>query len=109
MKRGSVVVMVAPGDLGKPRPAIVVQAEGFGDNPLSVIVCPVSSDIVGTPLLRPIVEPSAKNGLRVRSQIMTDKLIAIRRDRIRQTIGALEEEVCERLDRALLLVLGLAR
>jgi mRNA interferase MazF len=40
---------------------------------------------------------------------MTDKLIAIRRDRIRQTIGALEEEVCERLDRALLLVLGLAR
>lgn len=109
MKRGTVVVMVAPGDLGKPRPAIVVQAEGFGDNPLSVIVCPVSSDIVGTPRLRPIVDPSIKNGLRVRSQIMTDKLIAVRRDRIRQTIGLLEEDVCEQLDRALLIVLGLAR
>jgi mRNA interferase MazF len=109
VKRGSVVVMVAPGDLGKPRPAIVVQAEGFGDSPLSVIVCPVSSDIVGTPRLRPIVEPSTRNGLRVRSQIMTDKLIALRRDRIRQTIGVLEEDVRERLDRALLLVLGLAR
>ena len=109
MKRGSVVVMVAPGDLGKPRPAIVVQAEGFGDTPLSVIVCPVSSDIVGTPRLRPIVEPSTRNGLRVRSQIMTDKLIALRRDRIRQTIGVLEEDVRERLDSALLLVLGLAR
>ena len=109
MKRGSVVVMVAPGDLGKPRPAIVVQAEGFGDTPLSVIVCPVSSDIVGTPRLRPIVEPSTRNGLRVRSQIMTDKLIAMRRDRIRQTIGVLEEDVRERLDSALLLVLGLAR
>jgi mRNA interferase MazF len=109
VKRGSVVVMVAPGDLGKPRPAIVVQAEGFGDNPQSVIVCPLSSDIVETPRLRPIAEPSTKNGLRARSQIMTDKLIAVRRDRIRQTIGVLEEEVVERLDRALLLVLGLAR
>ena len=109
MKRGSVVVMVAPGDLGKPRPAIVVQAEGFGENALSVIVCPVSSDIVGTPRIRPIVEPSSQNGLRVRSQIMTEKLIAVRRDRIRQTIGTLEEELCEQLDRALLLVLGLAR
>jgi mRNA interferase MazF len=109
VKRGSVVVMVAPGDLGKPRPAVVVQAEGFGDNPLSVIVCPVSSDIVGTPRVRPIVEPSSKNGLRLRSQIMTDKLIAVRRDRIRQTIGTLEEDVCEQLDRALLVVLGLAR
>jgi mRNA interferase MazF len=109
VKRGSVVVMVAPGDLGKPRPAIVVQAEGFGDNPLTTLVCPVSSDVVGTPRIRPIIEPSTKNGLRVRSQIMTDKLIALRTDRIRQTIGALEEEVSEQLDRALLLVLGLAR
>ncbi len=109
MKRGTVAVMVAPGDLGKPRPAIVVQAEDFGDNPLSVIVCPVTSDIVGTPRLRPVVEPSTKNGLRVRSQIMTDKLIAVRKDRIGQTIGALEEEICEELGRALLLVLGLAR
>ena len=109
MKRGSVVVMVAPGDLGKPRPAIVVQAEGFGDNPLTVLVCPVSSHIVGTQRIRPVVEPSAKNGLRVRSQIMTDKLIALRTERIRQTIGTLEEGICEQLDRALLLVLGLAR
>jgi mRNA interferase MazF len=109
VKRGSVIIMVAPGDLGKPRPAIVVQAEGFGENPLSIIVCPVSSDIVGTPHIRPIVEPSSKNGLRVRSQIMTDKLIALRTERIRQTIGTLEEEICEQLDRALLLVLGLAR
>jgi mRNA interferase MazF len=99
--------MVAPGELGKPRPAIVVQAEGFGDDPLTVIVCPVSSHVVGAPRLRPIVEPSAKNGLRRRSQVMTDKLIALRKERIRQTIGALEEEVCEDLDRALLIVLGL--
>jgi hypothetical protein len=40
---------------------------------------------------------------------MTDKLIALRTERIRQTIGSLEEEICEQLDRALLLVLGLAR
>lgn len=109
MKRGDVVVIVAPGDVGKPRPAIVIQADELGDQTTSVIVCPMSSELVGTPLLRPIVEPSVQNGLRARSQVMTDKLVALRRDRIRQTIGTLEEEARERLDRALLIVLGLAR
>jgi mRNA interferase MazF len=109
VKRGDVVVIVAPGDVGKPRPAIVIQADELGDQTTSVIVCPMSSELVGTPLLRPIVEPSVQNGLRARSQVMTDKLVALRRDRIRQTIGTLEEEARERLDRALLIVLGLAR
>ena len=109
MKRGDVVVAVIPGDLGKPRPAIVVQADVLGEETRSVIVCPLSSEIAGTPLLRPIVEPSVENGLRVRSQIMTDKLIALRREGLRRTIGVLEEEARERLDRALLIVLGLTR
>jgi mRNA interferase MazF len=109
VKRGDMVVIVAPGDVGKPRPAVVIQADDLGDQTTSVIVCPMSSEVVGTPLLRPIVEPSVQNGLRARSQIMTDKLVALRRDRIRQTIGTLEEEARERLDRALLIVLGLAR
>jgi mRNA interferase MazF len=109
VRRGDVVIVVIPGDLGKPRPAVVVQADEFGDKTKSVIVCPMSSELVGTPLLRPIVEPSVQNGLRARSQVMTDKLIALRRDRIRQTVGRLEEEARDRLDRALLIVLGLAR
>jgi len=40
---------------------------------------------------------------------MTDKLVALRRDRVRRVIGRIDAETSEQLDRALLLVLGLAR
>ncbi|EQD75369.1 transcriptional modulator of MazE/toxin, MazF, partial [mine drainage metagenome] len=33
MKRGDVVTVVAPGDYGKPRPALVVQSDLFQDHP----------------------------------------------------------------------------
>jgi mRNA interferase MazF len=56
-----------------------------------------------------VVEPSATNGLRLRSQIMTDKINALRRDRIRQVLGSLDDEASERLNSALIVVLGLAR
>jgi mRNA interferase MazF len=58
---------------------------------------------------RPVVEPSAANGLRLPSQIMTDKVNPLRRDRIRRVIGTLDAESTERLNSALLVVLGLAR
>lgn len=103
------VIVVISGDLGKPRPAIVVQSDELGDETNSVIICPLSSEIAGTPHLRPIVDATASNGLRARSQIMTDKLIALSRKRVRGVIGTLDKDNRERLDRALLLVLGLTR
>jgi mRNA interferase MazF len=109
VKRGDVVLMVAQGDLGKPRPAIVVQGDDLGDATTTVLVCPLSPDIRDSPRLRPVVEASAANGLRVRSQIMTEKVSPVRRDRIRRALGALDDEAIERLDRALMVVLGLAR
>jgi mRNA interferase MazF len=109
VKRGDVVLIVAQGDVGKPRPGVVVQADELGDTTTSVLICPMSSDVSEFRRTRPIVEPSADNGLRARSQIMTDKLNALRRDRIRQVIGAIDASVLERLNTALLIVLGLAR
>lgn len=109
MKRGDVVVVVAQGDMGKPRPGIIVQADELGETTNSVLVCPMSSDLTEFHRLRPVVEPTASNGLRLRSQIMTDKINALRRDRIRQVLGSLDADASEQLDRALLIVLGLAR
>lgn len=109
MRRGDVVLMVAPGDLGKPRPAIVVQADELGESTITVLVCPLSSDIQDSPRLRPVVEPDANNGLRIRSQCMTEKVMPIRRDRIRRVLGSLDVNTVDQLDRALLVVLGLAR
>jgi mRNA interferase MazF len=111
VKRGDVVLMVVPGELGRPRPGIIVQADELGENTTTILACPLSSDVLSNPnpRLRPIVEPAAQNGLRLRSQIMTDKLLAQRRERVRQVIGRIDSETSSRLDAALLLVLGLWR
>ena len=111
MKRGDVVLMVVPGELGRPRPGIIVQADELGDTTTTLLACPLSSDVDSNPnpRLRPVIEPSTVNGLRVRSQIMTDKMLAQRRERIRGVVGSIDFETGERLNAALLLVLGLAR
>jgi mRNA interferase MazF len=109
VNRGDVVLVVAPGDLGKPRPGVIVQADELGDTTTSVLVCPLSSDLSDFRRTRPVIEPSAANGLRLPSQIMIDKVNPLRRDRIRRVIGSLDAESTERLNGALLIVLGLAR
>jgi mRNA interferase MazF len=107
--RGDVVLMVVPSDLGRPRPGVVVQGDTFTAGLSTIFVCPVSSDLQAGLSLRPLIEVAPENGLRLRSQIMTDKLVALRRDRIRRVIGHIDAETSEQLDRALLLVLGLAQ
>ena len=109
MKRGDVVLVVVPSELGRPRPGVIVQANEFSKDLTTVFVCPVSSDVQEKLPLRPIIEAKPSNGLRLRSQIMTDKMIALRQDRVRQIIGHIDAETSEQLDRALLVVLGLAR
>lgn len=109
MKRGDVVLILMQGDIGKPRPGVIVQSDDVTKAATSILVCPMSSDVREPGIVRPIVEPSEANGLHVRSQIMTDKLVPVRNDRVRRTLGSLDDEAVERLDRALLIVLGLAR
>ena len=108
MKRGDLVVVAVQGDYGKPRPALVVQADLFNDTHASITVVPVTSTIVDTPLFRVTVEPSRRNGLRLVSQIMIDKVTTVRRERLGQTIGRLDEDVMLRVSRALALWFGIA-
>jgi len=58
LKRGDLVVVALPGDYGKPRPALIVQADLFNETHASVTVVPVTSTIVDAPLFRLTVEPS---------------------------------------------------
>jgi mRNA interferase MazF len=108
VKRGDIVLMVVPSELGRPRPGVIVQADEFKDL-TTIFICPLSSDIQPDLLLRPTIEAKPSNGLRLRSQIMTDKMVALRRDRVRSVIGRLDSETTQQMDRALLVVLGLAR
>lgn len=107
MRRGDVVTVAAgSGYAGKPRPAVVVQADGF-DHTLSLVICPFTTDAVKTELLRVAVSPSAQNGLLAPSSIMVDKVAAVRRDKIGKRIGHLPDTDLARLDQALLVFLGL--
>jgi mRNA interferase MazF len=96
------------GDYGKPRPAVVVQSDLFNETHASITIAPVTSTIVDTPLFRVTVEPSRGNGLRLVSQIMVDKITTVRRQRVGQTIGRLEEDAMHRVSRALALWFGIA-
>ena len=108
VKRGD-IVLAAHADFGKPRPAVVVQADEFNQNPITILVCLLTSDITEKLPLRPIILPTPGTGLRERSQIMTDRLLALRRDRIRGVLGTIDTAMSDRLNHALLIVLGLAR
>ncbi len=108
MKRGDVVVVAAAGDYGKARPAVVVQTDAFPATHPSVVICQMTSDVVDAPDFRVTIEPSDKNGLRVRSQVMVDKPVTVRRERIGQLIGSLTEADIGRLNIALAFVMGLA-
>ena len=108
MNRGDLVVVAMAGDYGKPRPALVVQSDLFNETHASVTVMPVTSTIVDAPLFRLIVEASPANGLRSLSQVMVDKLTTVRTAKVGKTIGRLEDDAMQRVNRALALWCGLA-
>jgi mRNA interferase MazF len=108
VKRGDVVTVAAAGDYGKPRPAVIVQTDAFPETHGSVVVCQMTSELSDAPDFRITVEPSDTSGVRVRSQIMADTPVTVRRERIGRTIGRLRDEDVRRLNIALAFVMGLA-
>lgn len=108
MMRGDLVTIATQGDFGKPRPALVIQADPF--NALSSItVLPVTSTLVDAPLLRVTVEPTPENGLHKRSQVMVDKIVTVRRDKIGQVIGRIDATTLTTIERCLAVFLGIAK
>ena len=105
-KRGDVVIVVAAGDHGKPRPAVIVQTDAFPEAHALVVVCQMTSEIVDAPDFRVTIDPNEENGLRVQSQVVVDKPVAVRRERVGQFIGRLSGEEIGRLNIALAFVMG---
>jgi len=58
-------------------------------------------------LFRLEVTPSPENNLEKACQIMVDKITTIRKDKVRQVIGHLDEDTIIRLNRSLAFWLGL--
>jgi mRNA interferase MazF len=107
MRRGDLLTIALQGDLGKPRPALVIQSDLF-DAHGSVTVLPLTSMLLDAPLLRITVQPSAANGLRGVSQVMVDKPSSILRERLGPVFGHADDETLLAVNRALAVFLGLA-
>jgi mRNA interferase MazF len=108
MKRGQIWTIAGGGDYtGKPRPAVIVQDDSF-DATASVTICAFTTDPTDAPLFRLPIEPSEKNGLRAQSRLMVDKLTTVSKERLGSRVGRLDDEDMVRLNRAILVFLGMA-
>ena len=106
--RGNFVTIAMQGDFGKPRPALVIQANLF-DEHATVTVLPVTSMLVAAPLLRITVQPDAVNGLQKRSQVMVDKAVTVKRDKIGPSFGRIDADTLIEVERCLAVFLGIAK
>jgi mRNA interferase MazF len=94
------------GEQRKPRPALVVQADRFGDLG-GVTVLPITSTLVDAPLFRVPLQPSLENGLERPSQIMVDKVQTAPGRKIGPVIGRLDDAAMLAVGRAMTVFLGL--
>jgi mRNA interferase MazF len=102
LRRGTVVTVASPGVYsGKPRLAVVVQADRWLQAHPSVTLCPLTSTLMEAPLVRIAVEPSPRNGLRKPSQLMVDKLFTVPIEAVGEVVGQLEPQALIELDLAL--------
>ena len=108
MKRGDLVSIAVQGDFGKPRPALVIQSDNF-DSHATIAVLLVSSALVDAPLFRITVQPTPGNGLQKPSQIMVDRLMTVKRDKIGGAFGRLDSIHMLEIERCLAVFFGIAK
>ena len=107
MKRGEIWTAAGGKDFaGKPRPLVIVQDDRFAAS-ASITICPFTSDPTDAPLLRLIVAPSELTGLRTTSRLMVDKITTVAKEKLGSRMGSLAHEDMVRLNRAILMFLGL--
>ena len=108
MRRGEVWTVAGGKDYAsKPRPCVIVQDDLF-DATESITVCGFTTDDTSAPLFRLRIDASADNGLRERCYLMTDKLTTVPKSRLGARVGRLGDADQLRLNRALIVFLGLA-
>ena len=108
MKRGAVWTVSGGADYaGKPRPAVIVQDDRFPTSK-SITICAFTTDITEASIFRVYVKPTPINGLERPSRLMADKVSTVPRTKLGKRIGRLTEADLKRLNRAIVLFLGLS-
>ena len=108
MKRGEIWSAAGGADYaGKPRPVVIVQDDSFSET-ASITVCGLTTTDIGPAEFRAAIEPDATNALRRRSWAMADKVTTMPRGRLGIRLGHLAPADIRRLNRAMVVFLGLA-
>ena len=108
MKRGEIwTVAGGPDYTGKPRPVAILQDDRF-EGLRSITFCPFTTNPTPAPLFRLPVKPSEHNGLREESSLMADKVTTVASVKLGKRIGRLDDDDVVRLNRAVMVFLGLA-
>ena len=108
MTRGEIWTLAGGKDYaGKPRPVVIVQDDSF-DATSSITVCAFTTDETEAPLIRLAVAPNSRNGLHAPCRLMVDKIATVPKTKVGLRVGSLDDEDILRLNRAVLVFLGLA-
>lgn len=108
MTRGEIWTVAGGGVYAeKPRPAVIVQGDAF-DATASVTLCFFTTDPTEAPLFRVPVDPTEENGLSSPSRLMVDKITTVPRAKLGKLLGHLSDRDRIRLNRAMMVLLGLA-
>ncbi len=106
MRRGDIVIAAPPGEYGKPRPVLVIQADmALADNTLTYL--PITSDLSRFGMARVFVANTNENGLLKPSEVMVDLISTSPFSKVRQVIGRIDDQTMQAVERALMLHLGL--
>ncbi len=84
-------------------------SSGHFDEHPSVTVLPITSTLVEAPLLRITVQPSPRNGLQGASQVMIDKALNVKREKLGTAFGHIEPGTLIEVERCLAVFLGIAK
>ena len=108
MKRGEIWTVAGGADYsGKPRPVVILQDDRF-DRTDSVTVCAFTTDPTEAPLFRLLIKASESNGLRAECRLMVDKVTTVPKTKLGVRVGKLADKDMLRLNRAVLVFLGIA-
>lgn len=108
MMRGDLVTIAMQGDFGNPRPALVIQADQFNEHATTTVLL-VTGTLHAAPLLRVTVQPNAGNGLQKPSQVMVDKAMTVKHEKLGQAFGRLDADAMVEVERCLAVFLGIAK
>jgi len=109
LTRGEIWIMAGgEGYASKPRPVVILQDDQFAATS-SVTFCQLTTNEAEAALFRLVVQPDDANGLERESRIAIDCIMTTPRTKLGKRIGRLSDKDMVRVNRAVLVFLGLAR